>query len=359
MTTRFTLAGGPLSLTVGAAYDRQDQKRKGFVNNNGALGALRRDEDDTVHDQDVYAQAEWSPLPSLSLLAGARYSDVRFTSDDHYITATNPNDSGRIAFSHASPVAGIVWHAAKDVNIYANWGNGFETPTFIELAYRNVGTGLNFGLQPAISRSTEIGAKAYVFETQRVNLAVFSINTTNEIIIDAATGGRTTYKNAGKTHRRGVEAQWEGALGGGFTAYAAYTYLSATFAADTTTGTPPQVVRAGSRLPAVPANSAYAELAWTRADWSGFSAALEFQYADKLYVNDRNSDAAPSYSVVNAHAGFEQRAGIFTLREFARVNNLADRNYVGSVIVGDTNGRFFEPAAGRNFLVGLSVNARF
>jgi len=359
VTTRFMLAGGPLSLTVGAAYDRQDQKRKGFVNNNGALGALRRDEDDTVHDQDVYAQAEWSPLPSLSLLAGARYSDVRFVSDDHYITATNPNDSGRLAFSHASPVAGIVWHAAKDVNIYANWGNGFETPTFIELAYRNVGTGLNFGLQPAISRSTEIGAKAYVFETQRVNLAVFSINTTNEIIIDAATGGRTTYKNAGKTHRRGVEAQWEGALGGGFSAYAAYTYLSATFAADTTTGTPPQLVAAGSRLPAVPANAAYAELAWTRADWSGFSAALEVQYADKLYVNDRNTDAAPSYSVANARAGFEQRAGMWTLREFVRVNNLADHNYVGSVIVGDTNGRFFEPAAGRNFLVGLSVNARF
>ncbi|HEY8622833.1 MAG TPA: TonB-dependent receptor, partial [Casimicrobiaceae bacterium] len=315
MTTRFALAGGPLSLTVGAAYDRQDQARKGFVNNKGSLGGLRRDEDDEVRDQDVYAQAEWSPLASLSMLAGARYSDVRFTSNDHYITATNPDDSGRVAFSHASPVAGIVWRAAKDVNIYANWGEGFETPTFIELAYRNVGTGLNFGLQPAISRSTEIGVKAYVFGTHRVNLAAFSTNTTNEIVVDAATGGRTTFKNAGKTRRRGVEAQWEGALGGGFAAYASYTYLSATFGGDTTTGTPPQRVSAGSRLPAVPAASAYAELAWTRADWEGLSAVLEFQYADKLYVNDRNSDAAPSYSVVNARAGFEQRAGVWTLRE--------------------------------------------
>ena len=359
VTTRLPLAGGPLSLTVGVAYDRQDQKRKGFVNNNGALGALRRDEDDTVHDQDVYAQAEWSPLPSLSLLAGARYSDVRFASDDHYITATNPNDSGRLAFSHASPVAGIVWHAAPDVNIYANWGNGFETPTFIELAYRNVGTGLNFGLQPAISRSAEIGVKAYAFETQRVNLAVFNINTSNEIIIDAATGGRTTYKNAGKTRRRGVEAEWEGALGGGFTGYASYTYLSATFAADTTTGTPPQLVPAGSHLPAVPENAAYAELAWTRADWAGFSTALEFQYADKLYVNDRNTDSSAAYSVVNVRAGVEQRTGMWTLREFVRVNNLADRNYVGSVIVGDTNQRYFEPAARRNYLAGVTVNAKF
>jgi iron complex outermembrane recepter protein len=359
LTTRLMLGGGPLSLTVGAAYDRQEQARKGYVNNNGALGDLRRNENDTVHDQDVYAQAEWSPIASLSLLAGARYSDVRFASEDHYITATNPDDSGQIAYSHASPVVGIIWHAAKDANIYANWGNGFETPTFIELAYQNVGTGLNFGLQPAISRSTEIGVKAYVFDTQRINLAVFNTRTANEIIIDASTGGRTTYKNAGRTRRQGVEAEWEGALGGGFTGYAAYTYLSATFAADTTTGTPPQIVHAGSRLPAVPANSAYAELAWARADWMGFSTALEFQFADKLYVNERNTDSSASYSVVNARAGFEQKSGMWTVREFVRVNNLADRDYVGSVIVGDTNGRFFEPAAGRNYLVGVSVNARF
>ncbi|MDQ6916370.1 MAG: TonB-dependent receptor [Pseudomonadota bacterium] len=359
VTTRTTLSGGPLSLTVGAAYDRQDQARKGFVNNNGALGALRRDEDDTVRDQDVYAQAEWSPIAPVSLLAGVRYSDVRFVSNDHYITANNPDDSGRVAYSHASPVGGIVWRAAKDLNVYANWGEGFETPTFIELAYRNTGTGLNFALQPAVSRSTEIGVKAHVLGTQRVNLAAFTTRTTNEIIIDAATGGRTTYKNAGKTRRRGVEAQWEGALGAGFTGYVAYTYLAATFSDDTTTGTPPQRVSAGSRLPAVPASSAYAELAWTRADWAGFSAALEIQYTAKLYVNERNTDAAPSYSTVNARAGFEQRAGAWTFREFARVNNLADRNYVGSVIVGDTNSRFFEPAAGRNCLLGVSANVRF
>jgi iron complex outermembrane receptor protein len=358
-TMRIVVAGRPLMLTAGAAYDWQQQARKGFVNNNGALGDLRRDEDDTVRNQDGYAQAEWSPLDALSLLAGVRYSDVRFDSNDHYITALNPDDSGRVAFSHASPVAGVVWHAADDLNIYANWGEGFETPTFIELAYRNVGTGLNFALQPAISRSAEVGVKAYFGTTQRINVAAFDTRTSNEIIVDAATGGRTTYKNAGKTRRRGVEAQWEGTLGAGFTAYAAYTYLSARFTEDTSTGTPPLPVPAGSRLPAVPENSAYAELAWSQPSWSGFSVALEGQYADKLYVNERNTDAAPAYTVANIRAGFEQKAGSWTLREFARVNNLTDRNYVGSVIVGDTNGRFFEPAAQRNYLLGASANVRF
>ncbi len=78
-----------------------------------------------------------------------------------------------------------------------------------------------------------------------------------------------------------------------------------------------------------------------------------------MYVNDRNTDAAPAYTIGNLRIGFEQRIGNWLFREFARLNNFTDRNYVGSVIVGDTNGRYFEPSATRNFLVGLSANASF
>jgi iron complex outermembrane recepter protein len=358
VTTRYSLAGGPLLLTAGVAYDTQHQLRKGFVNNNGALGDLRRDENDYVTDNDAYIQAEWS-LASIAFLAGLRYSDVQFKSKDHYINAVNPDDSGSVSYSHPSPVAGIVWHAAGDLNVYANWGVGFETPSFIELAYRPVGTGLNFALQPAISKSAEVGIKARVQQQQRVNVSVFSINTSDELVIDTATGGRTTYTNAAKTRRRGLEAEWDVTLGNGFTAYASYTYLLAQFAAAATTGTPPQIIPAGARLPGIPGSSAYAELAWAAQDWYGFSAALEAQYANKVYVNDRNTDYAPAYAVANLRAGFQQRAGQWTFTEFARVNNLAGRNYSGTVIVGDTNGRYFEPSAVRNFLVGVTANARF
>jgi iron complex outermembrane receptor protein len=46
-------------------------------------------------------------------------------------------------------------------------------------------------------------------------------------------------------------------------------------------------------------------------------------------------------------------------RAFARLNNVTDRNYAGSVIVGDTNGRFFEPAPGRNWFAGVSGAVSF
>ena len=122
---------------------------------------------------------------------------------------------------------------------------------------------------------------------------------------------------------------------------------------------PPQPVPVGARLPGVPSANAYAELTWSFPPAAGLNAAIEVQYAGQMYVNDRNTDAAPAYTIGNFRLGFEQRTGRWLLREFVRVNNVANVNYVGSVIVGDTNGRFFEPAATRNFLVGVSVNASF
>jgi len=83
------------------------------------------------------------------------------------------------------------------------------------------------------------------------------------------------------------------------------------------------------------------------------------QYTSKLYVNDRNTDSAAAWTVGNLRAGVTHVVGAWTLRAFARVNNVTDRDYVGSVIVGDTNGRFFEPAPGRNVFAGASAHARF
>jgi iron complex outermembrane receptor protein len=357
-TTRFDLAGGPLQMTVGATYDTQHQHRRGYVNNGGSLGDLRRDEQDNVSNSDAYVQAEWS-LAAFSLLAGLRYSNVHFVSTDHYITNANPDDSGSVRYTKPTPVVGGVWHATNELNLYANYGVGFETPTFAELAYRPVGQGLNFSLQPAISKSAEIGVKAMIAGQQRATLSLFKIDTTDEIVIDTSTGGRTTYRNASKTRRHGVEAQWEGSLGNGFAAYASYTYLLAQFAGATATGASPQVIPPGARLPGVPGSSAYVELTWSRPEWSGFSAALEAQYANKVYVNDRNTDYAPAYAVANLRAGWQQRSGAWTFTEFARLNNVTARNYSGTVIVGDTNQRYFEPSAERNFLVGVTANARF
>ena len=164
-----------------------------------------------------------------------------------------------------------------------------------------------------------------------------------------------------KTRRRGVEAAWDGNLGAGFAGYASLHVPVGDVHRCHDHGRAAAVVPAGARLPGVPAAQ---RLRRARVDASGsvagFSAALEVQYVGKIYVNDRNTDAAPAYTIGNVRVGFEQQRGSTgRCASSSRLNNITNVNYVGSVIVGDTNGRYFEPAPTRNFLVGVSVNATF
>ena len=359
LIVRGELAGRPVLYSVGADGDRMRETRQGFVNNSGAQGALRRDEDNTVTSGDVYAQMEWHALPAWSFTLGVRSSRVAYDSVDHYIVGPNPDDSGERTYTNTSPIAAVVWHARDNLNVYASYGQGFETPTFAELAYRPVGPGLNLALDPATSSSVELGVKWLPSPRQRLNLAVFAADTSQEIVVNAATGGRTTYRNASDTRRRGFEAEWDGDLGAGFTAHVNYTWLEAEFEDGYLSGVPPVAVPAGARLPGVPPQQAYGVLNWTPGGFFGFNAALEVQYVGKIYANDRNTAYAPAYTIGNARVGFAQVVGNVKFSEYVRVNNFTDESYIGSVIVGDTNGRFFEPAPGRNWFAGVSVNVAF
>jgi iron complex outermembrane receptor protein len=78
-----------------------------------------------------------------------------------------------------------------------------------------------------------------------------------------------------------------------------------------------------------------------------------------VYVDDQNSDAAAAYTLANLRLGFEQKARDWRIAETLRIDNLTDRTYIGSVIVADGNGRFFEPAPRRNLSLILSARHAF
>jgi iron complex outermembrane receptor protein len=328
------------------------QRRKGFLNNNGSMGALKRDEDDTVSSRNLFAQADWRITDRWAASAGLRNTRVAFNTRDFFIAGANGDDSGATKYTNTSPVAGVTFRVLPELNLYASAGRGFETPTFVELAYRNGGSGLNFTLKPSRSSTVEIGVKGRIADDHRVSLAYFDTETQDEIVVDTNSGGRSTFKNASRTRRNGIEASWQAVLPANFDALIAWTLLNARYTDPFTSGGP---VQAGNRLPGVPASTLYGELRW-RQPAIGFSTALEVRRNAKVFVDDANSDAAESYVVTNVRAGFEQRGERWRLSEFIRVDNIANRNYVGSVIIADGNRRFFEPALPRS--MSFIVNGR-
>jgi iron complex outermembrane receptor protein len=347
------LAAGPYTFTLGLDYDRLEERRRGFVNDFGRVGALRRDEDDTVWNLDPYAIGEWRLAPRWKLSGGVRRSSVRFSSDDRFVTALNPDDSGAVRYSQTSPVGGLLYEVTPAVNAYVSAGRGFETPTFAELAYRPDGRpGLNFGLQPARSENYEAGVKALVGEDWRVNAAVFRVDTEDDIVNGPQIApGRNTFVNAARTRRDGVEIGVQGRLSRSVDAYLAWTWLDAEFREFTQTG---GASLAGNRLPGVPRQTLYGELAWRHAA-SGFATVIEARYNASVYADDANTASASGYVLVNWRAGMERRYGPWRLGAFVRIENLTDREYVGAVIVNAGNGQYYEPSPTRNMVAGVSA----
>lgn len=362
LTRDTSLLGRPLNVTFGGEYERMAERRLGFINNNGSIAGLKRDEDDYVTSAAAYAQGEWRFAESWIALAGLRANRVVFRSSDYFVAAGNGDDGGRKSYGATTPAAGILYRLSPSASLYANYGRGFETPTFAELAYRTAGAGLNFGLDASRSRHLEAGVKAIIGGRLRLNAALFDIATRDEIAIESSAGGRATFKNAGRTHRGGIELGANASLPLGFEAILAWTRLEAKFL-DTfrsVAGTPAVAVTvpAGSRLPGVPRSSLYAELRWRHAP-SGFAAALEFQHKSRVWVDDRNSEAADASNVANIAASFTQRSGNWRFSEFVRVDNVTNRRYAGSVVVNDGNLRFYEPAPGRTSVIGVLAKLGF
>ncbi len=348
------IAGGTLSTTFGIDYGRSSDDRQGFENfignQFGVKGKLRRDEQDIVSSLDPYLQTEWQNGPWL-LSAGIRHSKMKVEVRDRFLS--NGDDSGSLDYSHTTPLLGIVYKITPQLHLYASAARGFETPTLNELFYSGSGGGFNFNLQPAQSTHLETGIKTLIGQQTKINAAIFQVRTSDELVVDSSTGGRTSYRNAGSTLRQGVELSLDSNLSYGFSTRLAVTGLRAVY--DTGFG----AVQAGSRLPGVPSANMFGELAWKDQD-DRFAAALETIASGKVYADDANAGIpAPGYAIVHARVNARQHSGNWSFKQFARLNNLLDRAYVGSVIVGDSNKRFYEAAPGRNWLLGASAQYVF
>ncbi|HAV5013312.1 TonB-dependent receptor family protein [Acinetobacter baumannii] len=349
------------TLSIGVALDAMKEDRQGYQNFNdtgdkGVKGALRCDEDNTLWNIDPYVQASWQFLPTWRLDTGVRYSNVHYKSKDYYIVGLNGDNSGKTSYEEVLPSVALSWQITPEVLAYASYAKGFETPTFTEMAYPAQGGASTLDLKPSTSDTYETGLKSQN-QLGDFTLAVFQTKTKNDIVSAESFGGRSTFRNADKTLREGVEFAWNKKLWRDLTAIASYTYLDATFDSTVPAAGKISEIPEGNAIPGIAKNQAYVSLAWQPSH--GLYGGVDVQYMDKVYVNDTNSDAAPSYSVTSANVGYAWVMGDWKVNSFARVDNLFDRNYAGSVIVNDGNSRYFEPADGRNWSAGLRVIKQF
>jgi len=343
----------------------------------GVKTSLTRDEMQKAWNVDQYAQATFEPTDRWLLIAGMRHSKIRMNVDDKYLTNPTGDDGGSLEYSNTSPVLGATFKVTPTFNLYANYGEGFETPTFAEMSYSNAttGAGPNLTMKPSKTKNYEVGFKAFLTDNTRVNLALFKIDAKNEIAVDVnnSTDNYTSYKSVAETQRKGLELSVDSRLPYNFSFYGAYTLMDAEFKNNFCGGsscTASTTVSSGNKIPGTYTATTYSELMWKYPAY-GFSTAIEAIYVSatnaydsNISINPANADTKAfgnfkldSNTLINLRAGFTQQIGNWKLNEFARVDNLSDQSYVSSLKINTAQA--FEPGPGRNYMLGISASYMF
>ena len=346
-----TLLERPLFLNAGLTVGELEQARLGFPDE---VSARNRDEANTASQFDQYLQAEYFFTDKFSVLGGVRNSSIEIEANDQFLS--NGDGSGSKKYEELTSNLGFTYRLKPNINTYVSYGEGFETPTLLESAYLSVtppNPNFNAELEAAKSEQLEVGVKAK-FGNTKVNAALYTVDTDNEIVVLQGVGGATAFRNAGSTSREGAEFALQHAFNKQWQANVAVNYIRATYDNSFVAVSPAPSITAGNSLPSIPKKTFFGEVVYKPSNL--YEAATELRYVDKLFANDANDAFAPSYSVVNLRASKDWPLdGGWNVRTYARVDNVFDKEYVGSVIVNQGAGQFFEPASERQLLLGVTV----
>jgi iron complex outermembrane receptor protein len=368
-------AHGPVDWVLGFDADQTSERRQGGAAAAGdkVSGSLTRNELNKASNTDAFGQINWHWTDAqgrnpYTFTAGLRHSSVKLENRDDYLT--DGNGSGSVRYTATNPVVGATWHALDTLNLFANWGKGFETPTLTESAYvveNNVIKGyFNTGLQASHSQHSEVGLKWTPSPVSRLDASLFRISTDNEIVTLKNSFGKTAYKNAAQTLREGGELSWQNLWTPQWRSQLSMAWLRANYDADFTSGVTP--IPSGNRMPAIPSQQLFASLQWADQGFAsranprpqGWSASADWVARSSFWASDVNDvgSKVAGYGALNLRVRHRSAWGPVRAELWAGVDNLMNRQYVGSVIVNQsaTPPQYFEPGLPRNWMTGVKLS---
>jgi iron complex outermembrane receptor protein len=346
------LGGKPNRLLLGIDYDRQDDDRDRFDNNNGTIGAQTFDQNELVTSLGAFLQNETKLNDVADLTVGARYDQVKFDVTDQFLS--DGDDSGVVDFDQISPMVGISFKRGDNTRLYATISTAFETPTTTEFANPS-GGGFNQALEAQESTNYEIGIKTST-DNYRFEAALFHIEVENELVPFEllAFPDREFFENASSSSRDGLELSYTRQLVEQVSFSMAYTYSDFVF--DRFTDDSGNIFD-GNQIPGIPQDLLHLDFSW-RGD-SGYYATWDTTYTGELFADNANSTNVESSSVTDIRLGHNGFYDDWEVASFLGVNNLFDEDYNNNIRINAFGGRYFEPAPERNAYIGVTVRRRF
>ena len=360
----------PLKMTIGINYGNDNDHSMGYCNSYGELvnctgkkTSINTDAKYLANNLDQYLQLEFDPYEKINITLGLRNTSTQLSASDNLNTWAYASKS----YNQVLPMASASYLLNTNNRLYTSVGIGYDTPTLNQIKYScltpsctQTSSSPNM-LDAATTTQYEIGWKSKVPEIGNFNAALFFAKSNNEIVALNNISGKTVYQNANNTSRSGLELFAHIDLPKNWYTNLAYTYTLAQVTQDYPSVTSPNgIISAGSSIPGVSAHRLFSEIAWQLPDHS-INAGAEIIAASNMYASDANSanSNASGYVISNLRIFARQQFENWRFTELARLNNIFDTYYIGSVIVNQASSQYFEPSPGRNWFVGVNATLQF
>jgi outer membrane receptor protein involved in Fe transport len=164
----------------------------------------------------LFTQAQYKPFDSLKVIGGLRYDWFDFDITNN----TAPQNSGTGNADILSPKFGLVFSPLKNLDIFANKGLGFRTPSANEMSPASSARKKNFDLEPAKVDSWDVGLTTFLFDKLHLGLNYYYTEMEREV---RRVGPE--FINLGLSERKGVDLEAKYYLSNNFMLFGSYSYV--------------------------------------------------------------------------------------------------------------------------------------
>jgi iron complex outermembrane receptor protein len=343
----FKLSSATGKLTFGGELQFFNSPITNYDNLQGVTGNLQFSDELKSSLATILAQSEFDLPNNLYLTVGA---SGNFISYQFNRTSTIPAIQQIRSFEPVLiPRVALLKKWSERLSTYGSISRGFSPPTLAEV--RPSTNTYNDSLRAETGINYELGARGNFFKNFSFDVALFSLQQSETIVVQRQINGSDFFVNAGGTSQLGAEVmvsylkELKGSSIKIWTSYTRNNFQFNTYVKNqqnyshrNLTGTAPVVLVSGFDLKSK----------------VGFYLNSTFNYVDTIPLNDANTDFAASYYLIGSRLGWASTVKKMPIDIWLGIDNATDQTYSLGNDLNATGGRYYNAAAGRNWYLGFT-----
>ena len=378
---KLNLMNNEISTLIGIDYEIQLDKRNEFENGGISnysefnpnnlfsdliYGSKLIKQNESVKSLGLFSHINFKLSKDLTLFAGLRFDDYVFEVEEKL----SNNNKTNLSMDNFSEMLGVSYKIKSNITLFANYSNGFQTPTTNELSNNPLREGgFNNNLSAEIINNYELGLRGWWLNPNfYTNVSLYNMNISDMLISYQTDNEESYYRNAGSANNIGLEIDFEIHPTQNLEFHSSYNFMNFKFTdykiIEEIDGFEKEFQLSGKYLPGIPKHNF--TLSTTYNFSFGLSAKLSFNWTDKYFTNDFNGPidildndlsnyVNNAYSIFNFNLLYSHKYSFANLIIKLHIDNLLDIRYNDSIVPNAFGNNSFEPAAGRTYYFTTSI----